>query len=107
MSVGALTRAFSPELVDEVVATTDAREQRRRLLPARLVVCFVLASWLFQGVPDCGYGRVVVKLVDALCHRRRGQQLLDGVLDPHGWVDAGRGSAVAAAERLLAGAHLL
>jgi len=31
------------------------------------------------------------KLVDALYHRRRGQQLLDGVLDPQGWVDAGDG----------------
>ena len=90
VSVGALTRAFPPELVDEVVAATDTREQRRRLLPARLVVYFVLALWLFRG-PNCGYGRVMVKLVDALYHRRRGQQLLDGVLDPHGWVDAGGG----------------
>lgn len=31
------------------------------------------------------------KLIDALYHRRRGQQLLDGVLDPDGWVDAGGG----------------
>lgn len=90
VSVGALSRAFPPELVDEIVATTGTREQRRRLLPARLVVYFVLALWLFRG-PNCGYGRVMVKLVDALYHRRRGQQLLDGVLDPHGWVDAGGG----------------
>jgi len=88
--VGALTRAFPPELVDRIVATTDARELRRRLLPARLVVYFVLALWLFRG-PNCGYGRVMVKLVDALYHRRRGQQLLDGVLDADGWVDAGGG----------------
>ena len=33
----------------------------------------------------------MVKLVEALYHRRRGQQLLDGVLDPDGWVDAGEG----------------
>src|SRR4051794_12437442 len=33
----------------------------------------------------------MVKLVEALYHRRRGQQLLDGVLDPDGWVDAGDG----------------
>jgi hypothetical protein len=33
----------------------------------------------------------MVKLVEALYHRRRGQQLLDGVLDPEGWVDAGAG----------------
>ena len=90
VSVGALTRTFPPELVDRVVATTDTRELRRRLLPARLVVYFVLALWLFRG-PNCGYGRVMVKLVDALYHRRRGEQLLDGVLDPHGWVDAGDG----------------
>src|SRR3954468_23334764 len=90
VSVGALTRAFPPEVVDRVVATTDTREIRRRLLPARLVVYFVLALWLFRG-PNCGYGRVMVKLVEALYHRRRGQQLLDGVLDPEGWVDAGEG----------------
>jgi hypothetical protein len=90
VSVGALTRAFPPELVDRIVATTDTREVRRRLLPARLVMYFVLALWLFRG-PNCGYGRVMVKLVDALYHRRRGQQLLDGVLDPEGWVEAGAG----------------
>jgi hypothetical protein len=44
--------------------------------------------WLFRG-PNCGYGRVMVKLVDGLYHRRRGQDLLDGALDPQGWVDAG------------------
>src|SRR6478752_6432624 len=90
VSVGALTRAFPPELVDRVVDTTDTRELRRRLLPARLVVYFVLALWLFRG-PNCGYGRVMVKLVDALHHRRRGEQLLGGVLDPDGWVEAGEG----------------
>ena len=90
VSVGALTRAFPPELVDRVVDTTDTREVRRRLLPARLVVYFVLALWLFRG-PNCGYGRVMVKLVDALYHRRRGRQLLEGVLDPDGWVMPGQG----------------
>jgi len=90
VSVGVLTRAFPPELVDRVVAVTETRERRRRLLPARLVAYFVLALWLFGG-PNCGYGRVMVKLVDALYHRRRGQELLDGALDPDGWVDAGEG----------------
>src|SRR3569833_2984774 len=84
VSVGALTKAFPPELV----AATDTRELRRRLLPARLVVYFVLALWLFRG-RNCGYGRVMSKLVDALYHRRRGRQLLDGMLDPDGWVEAG------------------
>ena len=90
VSVGALTRAFPPELVDEVVAVTDARGLRRRLLPARLTVYFVLALWLFRG-RNCGYARVMSKLVDALYHRRRGQQLLDGMLDPDGWIEAGAG----------------
>jgi hypothetical protein len=90
VSVGALTRAFPPELVDRVVATTDTREVRRRLLPARLVVYFVLALWLFRG-RNCGYGQVMVKLVEALYHRRRGRELLEGHLDPDGWVDAGQG----------------
>src|SRR3546814_8092350 len=57
---------------------------------AGLVVYFVLALWLFRG-PNCGHGRVMINLVDALYHRRRGQQLLDGVLDPQGWVEAGEG----------------
>jgi len=90
VSIGALTKTFPPELVDQVVELTDTREIRRRLLPARLVVYFVLALWLFRG-RNCGYGRVLSKLVDGLYHRRRGRQLLDGVLDPAGWVDAGPG----------------
>jgi hypothetical protein len=90
VSVGALTKTFPPELVDQVVNTTDTREVRRRLLPARLVVYFVLALWLFRG-RNCGYGRVMSKLVDGLYYRRRGQQLLDGQLDAAGWVDAGQG----------------
>ena len=69
VSVGALSRAFPPDLVDGVVDATDTREVRRRLLPARLVVYFVLALWLFRG-PNYGYGRVMVKLVDALYHRQ-------------------------------------
>lgn len=90
VSVGALTKAFPPELVDRIVETTDTREVRRRLLPARLVVYFVLALWLFRG-RNCGYGQVMVKLVDALYHQRRGAQLLEGHWDPAGWVDAGGG----------------
>lgn len=91
VSVGALTKAFPADLVDRVVETTGTREMRRRLLPARLVVYFVLALWLFRG-RNCGYGQVMAKLVDALYHRRRGRQLLDGGgVDPAGWVDAGEG----------------
>ena len=79
--------------------STGTREQRRRLLPARLMVYFVLALWLFRG-RNCGYGQVMAKLADSLYHQRRGADLLAGVLDPGGWVDAGQ--AMAAAEHLLA-----
>jgi hypothetical protein len=89
VSVGALTRAFPSELVDRVIEVTDTREVRRRLLPARLVVYFVLALWLFRG-RNCGYGQVMSKLVDALYHRRRGEHLLEGLpVDPAGWVEGG------------------
>ena len=90
VSVGALTRTFPPELVDAIVEATGTREVRRRLLPARLVVYFVLALWLFRG-RNCGYGQVMIKLADGLYHRRRGADLLAGQLDPDGWVDAGDG----------------
>ena len=90
MSIGALTRAFPPNLVDAVVDATGTREVRRRLLPARLVVYFVLALWLFRG-RNCGYGQVMVKLADGLYHRRRGADLLAGQLDPDGWVSSGDG----------------
>ena len=90
ISVGVLTRVFTPDLVDAVVEDAGAREQRRRLLPARLVMYFVLALWLFRG-RNCGYGQAMVKLADGLYHQRRAGDLLDGQLDPDGWVDAGGG----------------
>ena len=90
ISIGVLTRAFPPELVDQVIEVTGTREQRRLLLPARLMVYFVLALWLFRG-RNCGYGQVMAKLADGLYHQRRGADLLAGHLDADGWVDAGDG----------------
>jgi Insertion element 4 transposase N-terminal/Transposase DDE domain len=91
ISVGVLTRVFTPELVDAAVEDAGAREQRRRLLPARLMVYFVLALWLFRG-RNSGYGQVMAKLADGLYHQRRAGDLLAGQqLDPDGWVDAGQG----------------
>jgi hypothetical protein len=90
ISVGVLTRVFTPELVDGAVDAAGAREQRRRLLPARLVMYFVLALWLYRG-RNCGYGQVMAKLADGLYHQRRGADLLAGQLDADGWADAGGG----------------
>jgi hypothetical protein len=47
VAIGVLTKAFPPGLVDEVVAETGWVQQRSRLLPARLVVYFVLSMALF------------------------------------------------------------
>ncbi|MFJ2307643.1 transposase domain-containing protein [Streptomyces sp. NPDC087787] len=53
--LGALTRWVPVSLVDEVVQAADCGQRRVRLLPARVVVYFVLALGLFG---DCGYRRV-------------------------------------------------
>jgi len=90
ISVGVLTRVFTPELVDAAVDEAGAREQRVRLLTARLMVYFTLALWLFRG-RNCGYGQVMTKLADGLYHQRRAADLLEGHLDPDGWVDGGDG----------------
>ena len=49
IAIGLLTRAVPPALVDEVIAQADAGDVRKRLLPARVVVYFVLAMCLFSG----------------------------------------------------------
>ena len=90
ISIGVLARAFPPDAVDAAVDAAGVREQRRRLLPARLMVYFVLALWLFRG-RNCGYGQVMAKLADGLYHQRRAADLLAGQLDPDGWADAGQG----------------
>lgn len=58
-----LTRVFAPELVDRVVAEAGRVEQRHRLLPARVVVYYVLAMALFA---DCSYEEVMRMLVEGL-----------------------------------------
>jgi hypothetical protein len=63
VSVGVLTRVFPPELVDGVVAEAGRREQRQRLLPARVVVYYVLALALFA---DASYEEVMRQLVEGL-----------------------------------------
>ncbi|MFJ8745961.1 IS4 family transposase [Embleya sp. NPDC127516] len=48
------TEEIGPEPVDEIVESTGCPERRRRLLPARAVVCFVLALCLFGGSDSAG-----------------------------------------------------
>jgi len=43
-----LTRVFPPDLVDRVVKEAGRTEQRQRLLPARVVVYYVLGLSLFS-----------------------------------------------------------
>jgi hypothetical protein len=74
IALGALTHTFPPELVDRVIAQTGRGEQRRRLLPARVVVYFVLALALFS---HAAYEEVLRCLVEGLGwaqHARRGRR---------------------------------
>ncbi|ARX84389.1 transposase [Streptomyces alboflavus] len=68
IALGVLTRVFPPELVDEVVAECGRTELRSRLLPARVVVYFVLAMCLFSGQ---GYEEVARLLTQGLERVRR------------------------------------
>src|SRR6266540_158212 len=49
IGVGVLTRLIGRDLVDDVLAQTGRVEQRSRLLPARVVVYYVLGLCLFFG----------------------------------------------------------
>lgn len=49
IAVSLLMWAFPPKLVDRVIADCGRTEQRSRLLPARLVLYFVLAMCLFSS----------------------------------------------------------
>lgn len=63
IAIGLLTRTFTPEAVDAAVASADRGEVRNRLLPARVVVYYVLAMCLFSGQ---GYEEVMRLLVGGL-----------------------------------------
>jgi len=63
ISVGVLTRVFPPELVDRVVAEAGRTEVRHRLLPARVVVYYVLGLALFS---QASYEEVMRDLVEGL-----------------------------------------
>lgn len=63
IGIGVLTRLLPRDLVDEVIAEAGRREQRQRLLPARVVVYYVLALCLFFGE---GYEEVMRRLAGGL-----------------------------------------
>lgn len=63
ISIGVLTRVFPPELVDRVVAEAGRAEQRQRLLPARVVVYYVLGLGLYSS---SSYEEVMRMLVDGV-----------------------------------------
>ncbi|QKV90508.1 transposase domain-containing protein [Streptomyces sp. NA02950] len=65
--LGLLTWVYPPGLVDRVVAACGCAEQRKRLLPARLVVYFALGPALFSPAP---YLEVMRHLAEGL--RRQG-----------------------------------
>src|SRR5260370_20707 len=47
IGIGVLAAVFTPELVDRVVEQAGVREQRKRTLPARVVVYYLLAMVVF------------------------------------------------------------
>jgi hypothetical protein len=66
-----LTSTYPPALVDQVVTEAGRREERQRLLPARVVVWLVLAMALFSGQ---AYEEVARLLAGGLGWARRWQQ---------------------------------
>jgi Insertion element 4 transposase N-terminal/Transposase DDE domain len=69
--LGVLSCEISPGLVDEVIELAGCRERRRRLLPARAVVYFVLGLCLFSGADSAappGYRSVMRWLTNGVRH---------------------------------------
>lgn len=62
LSIGVLTRTVPRFMVDEVLAETNRKEKRSRLLPAHVVVYFVMGLALFRD----GYDEVLRHLVHGL-----------------------------------------
>src|SRR6266568_1192859 len=67
--LGVLTEWVSAELVDEVLAECGTGDQKPGALPARFMVCYVLALALLQH--DC-YDDIAENLVRALEERDEG-----------------------------------
>lgn len=70
IGIGVLTRLVPRDLVDEVLAETDRKERRSRLLPAHVVVYFVMALAIFRD----GYEEVMRRLTGGLLFMRAWRQ---------------------------------
>ncbi len=68
ISIGVLTSTYPPAVVDAAVASAGRQEQRHRLLPARVVVYYVMAMALFS---HAAYEEVMRSLVEGLAWSRR------------------------------------
>jgi hypothetical protein len=68
ISIGVLTRTYPPAMVDAAVASAGRQERRHRLLPARVVVYYVMAMALFS---HAAYEEVMRSLVEGLAWSRR------------------------------------
>lgn len=62
ISLGVLSRTVRRDLIDEVLAETGRKEKRSRLLPAHVVVYFVIAMAIFRD----GYEEVMRRLIGGL-----------------------------------------
>lgn len=62
LSIGVLTRTVPRFVIDELLAETGRKEKRSRLLPAHVMVYFVMALALFRD----GYDEVIRALVHGL-----------------------------------------
>ncbi|MEI2650866.1 MAG: transposase domain-containing protein, partial [Microthrixaceae bacterium] len=69
IGVGVLAKAFPRATVEAVIEAAGAREQRVRLLPAWVVLYYVLALALFM---DMGGARVMRKLAGTMVWAGRG-----------------------------------
>lgn len=63
ISIGVLTHVYPPAVVDAAIAQTGKHERRHRLLPARVVMYYVMAMALFS---EDAYEEVMRRLVDGL-----------------------------------------
>jgi hypothetical protein len=71
VGLGVLTGEIGPDLVEQVIELAGCREKRRRLLPARTTMYFVLGLCLFSGadsVSPPGYRSVMRWLTNGLRH---------------------------------------